>query len=306
MGPTNFYPWIKRKGYQPKPCYVSTKDHLLIDAKAMMYRVGYSIPIDSVSYHQDITDLLISGFGHFSSVTFVNDGKMTERDEDDNLHPKHETNCKRGKERKRQRDEVEISSKRLKVSEEEYAALDCVEAENLELEIEKIDRKARAARGISYDDSIQIMHLLEALPNFTCIQVEIGEADPVLISMAAKFDFVLSEDADLLCGGVLNLLRGFGSANQCCYNANDILHALKLSLEQLQEIVCISGNDYRRCKIKNMGLEKAYDHVRRHGNCENMIARWESHGKPQKFQVPENFANELQRAILLYNPPKSK
>jgi len=299
MGPIGFYKWIKEQGYLPKQVYVSTKHKLLVDAKLAMYKCAYSIPIDSENYHQDIADALVARFGHFSNVTFVNDGKV------DKQHPKHETDCKRSEKRLEQRTEVEHASKRLKVTDSEYYSLHPEIAEQLDEAILKVDRQARAARGVSYNDAIKVMQLLEAYPNFTCIQQEIGEADALIISMAHNYDFVVSEDGDLLCGGITNLLREFGSPKQCLYNAKDILYATKLSLSQLQQIACIAGNDYTKSKIAGMGLVRAYTLIRKYETCEHMIEKW-TKKESKKFTLPKDLLLELEKGCALYNPVKAK
>ena len=298
MGPVGFYKWIREEhGYVGAQVYVSARHRLLVDAKALMYRFAYGIPIDSLNYHQDVVNVLVARFGHFAHVTFINDGQVNKE------HPKYETDCKRGVQRAKQRDAVETSAKRIKLSEEAFLVcpLNAEEEGKLDKEVEKLDRAARAARGISYSDSLKIMNLLEALPNFSCIQCEKGEADHLLIRMAASYDFVISEDGDLLCGGITNLLRGFATPDQLLYNAADILATLNLTLTQLQEIVCISGNDYRRTKIPKMGLKKAYDFIHKHGSCESMIQKWNKKER-KTFKLPPNFQQELTKACLLYNP----
>lgn len=277
MGIHGFNKWLQEMGYVPeRDVYVSNKHKLLVDAKNLMYRLAYSIPFDTPNFIQAIADALIAMFAPFAHVTFVNDGKISES------HPKFETCCKR----KRDRVQQQETAKKRKL-------------EDVEDVNGSVDRQLRAARGVSFEDSLKVMQLLEAVPHFVMVQIQEGEADPYLMQHAKDFDFVVTQDSDLLMANVNNMLFGFCTPQQAVFRTRDILEKVGLTLGQLQEIACLAGNDYVGASIRGMGLKLAYGLIKKYGNCETMLAKW-SLKERKRFTVPDNLLVELKKATKLY------
>ena len=319
MGFPTFYKWIEDHGFIPSFIHVNKKHRLLVDFKAFAYSYGYGISIECGTRKEEYTRAIamkfVERFGHFAQVTFVNDGKILED------HPKYETSCKRKAQREKQQSDVD-SYKRVKtcapdanvevknenpqrwtgpedVFGETTVVSQLVQKENAE----QWDKKERAARGVSYEDCVQILEILKTYSNFKCVQCAYGEADPVLIFMSKKFDFVLSEDSDLLIGGVENLLRGFCTAKQRLYCTSGILKCLKIIKLQLQTIALVAGCDYKKTKIEGMGVKNAYLLIRKYGDCATMIQQSECQQKSKsKFKTPPNLMEHLKDALCLYNP----
>lgn len=277
MGIHGFNKWLEEMGYVPeRDVYVSNKHKLLVDAKNLMYRLAYSVPFDTPNFTQAIADALINMFVPFAHVTFVNDGKISED------HPKFETCCKR----KRDRVQQQETAKKRKL-------------EDVEDVSGSVDRQLRAARGVSFEDSLKVMQLLEAVPHFVMVQIQEGEADPYLMQHAKDFDFVVTQDSDLLMAGVNNMLFEFCTPKQAVFRTRDILQKVGLTLNQLQEIACLAGNDYVKASIRGMGLKRAYEMIKKYGNCEAMLTNWTLKER-KKFVVPDNLLVELKKATKLY------
>ncbi len=313
MGFPEFYGWLRQRGYNGHPVHVKTEDSLLVDFKTFAYMFAYAVPVGTSQ--EEFIDIVTQGFVdrfvHFESVTFVNDGKIT------SAHPKFATVCARSEMREKQRQKVEVH-KQMK------EALVCLDENpdafsgNLDEvfpppadqkdcftpEDEKWEKRERAARGVSFDDCLQIMVNLKHFDNFTCLQCKADcEADVVLIAMGKKFKYVLSEDSDLLIGGLENVVRGFGkSSGQVLYRSSEILANLRLTKRQLQEVACIAGNDYKETKIVGMGRVNAYKMILQYGDCATMIKQYEFIKNGSRFTKPPDLLDHLEEAIVLFNP----
>ncbi len=317
MGLPTFFKWIESKPhfYKPSAVYVSKKHSLLVDFKGVAYDFSYGVPTDCCDVAQEIANKFIQRFGHFDRVVFVNDGKINED------HLKFETSCKRKRIREKvqndvsnfkrnkiEYDEAKQNAARWMGPEDVFGISSSTEAsveadkQKENNEAEKWEYRARAARGVDFEMTLAILEKLSHLKNFECLQCQTGEADIVLIARAHEFDFVVSNDSDMLIGGVKNLLRDFGTTKQALYNAEDVLTCVKLTKQQLQEMACVVGNDYCKTKIQGMGMVNAYSLIRKYGECATMIQRWEFKKSDTKFTVPPDFENNLKKACALYNP----
>jgi 5'-3' exonuclease len=305
MGPHGFLPWVRSHGYQPKKVYVGTTARLLVDAKNLIYTLAYAVPSTDPDFHQSVATLLLNRLSHFSFVTLVNDGKIGES------HPKFATVCKRKDTKakqqenfKRRKIEVETTEHpffvRVDQEEEKQDTTVVTAAVNNGKIHADLERQARGARAITLDDSIAILTLVQAQQrgNIFYMQCDEGEADPILMTMADEFDFVVSNDTDLLVGRVRNLLYKAFTSEQAVYNGEDICKCLKITFAQLQQIVSLSGNDYMP-GIRGMGLVKAYPLIQKYKTCENMLRKWTP--KERKgFTVPEDILQKVCESVALY------
>lgn len=278
MGVRNFFPWLASAGYLPdKLCFISVKHSLLVDVKTFMYRYGYSVPIDEPEFCKVVADAIVKQFRTFERVVFANDGKI------DSNHPKFETAQKRSEARKKSKRKNEQS--RLQENLTEFA-------------LEKLDRSERAARGVSFEQSISIMQLLSEYPNFTCVQCD-AEADDYIAEHHSEFDFVVSQDSDFIVAGVACLVCNMGTPKQAVFRTSEILEHLDITQTQLQEISALAGNDYTLVGIRGMSLQKAYTLIRHYGNCRTMLVQW-TQTERAKMIIEPSFYELFNRSMLTY------
>lgn len=284
MGVRNFFKWLHAIGYKPNDQeYISVSNSLIVDVKTFMYRFGYNVPMnETANYVDHIANAIHELFRTFVNITFVNDGKLNP------MHPKTETCNKRSVTRKRYREQTETKAAEL-------TANPLPDKHQHELVTAKLDRAQRSARGVSFEQSVAIMHKLASLrPSYHCIQCEEEEADAYILQHSSLFDYVVSEDSDYVIGGVAKLVRNFGTKTQAVYALHDILTSSKLSLTQLQEFAAIVGNDYTQGGIPGLGLVKAHALLQEHGSLQQIVA------VSPHIVVPADFYLKLNESNLLY------
>jgi len=305
MGPRNFFPWIHEQGYVPEHIYISAQSHLLIDIKNILYQLASTVPTTDPDFNQTVATLVLDKFAPFKFVLLVNDGKITES------HPKYEECCKRGRVKEKLQEAVKRQKTQefglVQVTSEQEDDDDNKSHEEEEVRFNsyrfasKLERQARAARGMSFEASVSILELVKAQQkgNISVLQCD-TEADQQIMMLAPQFDFTVSRDADLLLGGGRRQIVAFGTPQQAVYNIERICAVLGLTLVQLQEIVSMSGNDYTQGGIRGMGLKKAYGLIQKYGSCKRMLRKWTKLEQKQ-FIVPANFLEQLQTSVAMYS-----
>lgn len=312
MGPRKFFPWIVANGYQPTYPFVSTRSQLLVDFKGELYRLAWGIPSEDPAFHQTLATLVLHRYKPFAFVLFVNDGDRMDKD-----HPKFNEVCKRRETKKKQRVTIEqrerdeaaaVSSSQpffqfmdptgttvqvpSETKDDDVAS--CASPKKKSTPLENLKR---AARGVSYEDTLEVARLVsEQQSGNMCIHQCEEEADRDLILLADQFDYVVSNDADILVGGANNFLREAFSPKQALYSSKLICEQLKVTLRQLQEITSLSGNDYTN-GIYNMGLESAHNLIRKYGDVDTMLRKWTA---PSHMKVPENIRELLANSVSSY------
>ncbi len=309
MGVLGFYNWLKRKGYEPSTVALCAHNSFLVDAKLIMYKKAAGIPQTCENVPQAICDSILHMFREFPNVTFVNDGNKTIP------HLKAFTLEKRKEaENKRKRNYDELKSE---IAIERAERLDCISKDDTETkqtlitdhdvccmrEEEILEKKGRMS-NVSTALSMEVLKLLGE--KYKTIQCD-GEADVMLMKLASQFDYVVSEDSDLLVGGgIRNLLRFMGSKN-LLYSMPDILLKVeqsnrqfpqkykypKITLRKMQEMACLSGCDYSK-GLNGMGLATAELYMCTHGSISKMFS---DKAFQKKFCVSEECANEVHEAI---------
>ncbi len=303
MGVEGFYKWVEAQGYVPTKVYPNSTDSFVVDTKALMYKKASSIPITCENYAKEIADKIAATFIKFPNVLFVNDGNKTipqmkcvtlekRRKTQANAQKKaeegnHELDELKNKKQKRYEEATTPEEKEL------FEKTQLIEDLSFALKEEKVEKQARAARGVSTSTSMEVLHLLSEM-GFKTLQCE-GEADPVLVDMSTKYTYVISEDSDLLVSGITNLLRFFGSKN-LLYNSCDILEKAKLNAEQLKQMVCMSGCDYTS-GLNQMGLKTADKLMRKYKNFDQIMKFLDV----KKHSPCTDFTCIVQKACLLFN-----
>ena len=257
---------------------MSIEHSLLVDVKTFMYRFGYSVPLNTPDFCQEVADAINAQFSAFRRVVFANDGAIEEK------HPKFETTQKRAETRRRNKRKNEQV---------------CVQPNLSDAAIAKLDRAERAARGVSLQQSQTIMQLLSVYPNFTCVQCD-GEADDYIAQHHGEFDLVVSQDSDFIVAGVSRLVCNMGTSAQALFCMTHILETLQITQMQLQEIAAMAGNDYTLVGIRGMGLDTAYDLIRKYGTCKNMLANW-TQAEHVRITVEPAFYALFNESMLTYN-----
>jgi 5'-3' exonuclease len=259
MGVDGLWAWLRAMKCPSDVVVVPNTSRLVVDAKLFMRKLAAQLPSESPNFHQDLANLMARQFKRFAHVTFVNDGQLTAD------HAKNATCKLRSVARAKARDVCTVVKQELDAVKTEMQTNPQLEHKLRELE-EKLEQKQKNARSITFEDTLKVMQYLEAYENFTCFQVNGEEADGKLVACSAEFDYCVSEDGDLLCAGVDNLLVHFGTAKQAVYSATKIITFLDISLRQLQDMATLIGNDYVPKGVKGIGPVEAYRIVKKHGN----------------------------------------
>jgi 5'-3' exonuclease len=303
MGVRGFYKWLKdTKKYKPRTVKLSDADSLLIDFKLMLNKIMSGVPSDA----PDVANLCATKIDRhcrpFLVVVFVNDGD------------KHIPNLKSDTLSKR------IESKRIcaqKAHDEEeklcefvrkrkIAALDVPDQvgddsfiqSNFELDHEqhlmekKVESRKRQARRITVDFAKEVLAILQT-KGYITIQCE-GEADHVLMLLAKGFTYVVSEDSDLLVGGVDNLLRYFGTTNELYSN---IFSVLDITPQQLKILSAFAGCDYTT-GLPGLGLKKAETYLKKYKSVRKFLASDDA----AKFEGDPSFERIVKQVVHLFSP----
>jgi len=304
-----------RIGYKPKELScIPVNSKLVVDAKNEMYKCAWGIPSTSTSFVDDLANAIASKYRkHVGNVLFVNDGDAPTH----NL--KLETSIQRGVQRaqrvKRLREETIVAQEleaqipRLEpiptYHTPEVPIQVCSELQGepgedkyemptqLAMQHDKVERLAKETRGISTETSKQVLLKLEEM-GFQCLQCE-GEADPMLAKLSTTFDFVVSEDGDMIgLYGIHNLL----THKKGCYflfNANDFLAKANLTLEQMRWLSFIAGCDFIPSGIPGIGLATAYKLITTHHTLSGVLEALQSTKKPRV--IPSDFEERCQRSM---------
>lgn len=159
----------------------------------------------------------------------------------------------------------------------------------------QISNLTKTSRSITTEISKQVCVLLAKIPNWQVIQCD-GEADRTLVSLSTQYDYVVSEDGDLLVSGVNNLLRNFGSKRMQVYSCEQILKTKKLNNTQLKEIACLAQCDY--CDgLPKMGCQTAYGYMIKYKSTSNIFKNLTKKER-ETFQFTPEFVQEVSEAIL--------
>jgi 5'-3' exonuclease len=214
-----------------------------------------------------IANMIDNMFKSFPNVLLLNDGNKK-------ISP---MKCSTLLGRKRKREEAQQSA--------DIQTEKLVEAkteEELKVIEESIEKKARVARGVSFELSSEVLRILREDRGYKTLQCE-GEADAVLIQLSRFFTYVVSEDSDLLIGGVNNLLRGIKTQN-LLYSASDILKQLNaFNLQQFEIYTAFKTAQLTKPKpTKRRKLEKDTNQTPEKADPE----------KPAKRQKLENDTNQ--------------
>ncbi len=315
MGVEGFYKWVERKGYEPTQVILHSSNSFVVDAKLIMYKKFAGIPSTCENIAEEIANGIFQMFRDFENVVFVNDGvKTIPRLKKFTLAKRKVNNLKRKQEYEVVKTQIQDErNKRIKLVETETNQ---EKKENLIVqddvcfvaEEERLEKKARLARGgVSTKLSMDVLEILGT--KYKTVQCN-GEADAVLVKMAKDFDYVVSEDSDLLVSGIDNLLRFMGSKN-LVYSITDILHKAecfnvtkrskypnpKITLHKLQEMVCIAGCDYTQ-GLEDIGLARAEIHICKYGSVANMV---KDKDFKLKFDLEPEFEDIVQLAICHLN-----
>lgn len=133
------------------------------------------------------------------------------------------------------------------------------------------------------------------------------EADAQLAFLARSgyVDYVLTEDSDMLPYQTPVTLFKLDDVNMVTMvKYKDVLSHLQLTPEQFVAVCCLAGCDYLE-HINKMGIQTAIKTIRAAGDGITAITALREGGK---FQVPENYEAQLERAMLtfkgqrVYNP----
>lgn len=332
MGVIGFYEWVKSKGFVPKEAIFDKETSVVVDAKLIMYKIGSMIPSTCENLALEIANCMNKSFSRFQkqNVCFVNDG--TEKIP--------QLKCSTSEKRKRKRQEQQDKYTEDKSAFDELKAQrkeEDPEKQQLRDDLifiqqdEKLEKQARYARGISTQLSMDVLEILKSY-GYKTLQAQ-GEADPILVQMSTSFDYVVSEDSDMLIGGVKNLLRFFGSKN-LVYNIDDILLQVeifnieqnnkepkklkkttfkktsvkkqlkymnpKITLDQLKQMACISGCDYSD-GLNGIGMATAEKFLCKHGTAENMIRNFNKE-EMEKHSPCENFLDIVNAVCTIFTP----
>jgi len=322
MGPKGgFISWLEKKhGYKPAHEYISTNHTLLVDAKALMHTLAYALPSELAGpeLHQALATSMLQKLQHFKQVALVNDGKILPD------HPKFQTTCKRREDRARREDafkkrklEAEITQPDpfftlVQPTKEDEGSVPTAavwpdDAPGMKTMEENFERQARGLRDISRTDAAAVCELVfnqqdPARQSIRYIQVIEGESDQQMMVMADEFDYVVSNDMDILVGGAKKLLYHFCAPNQCVFSITNVLRAVRVSHQQLREIVALSGNDWGD-GIYGMGLVNADALIRKYGNYRNMLEKWTyfERKKYKKLPPKEELLAALDRSVNMYD-----
>lgn len=294
MGITNFFGWLKKRGYLPRTVELKPEDKLAVDAKLLMNKIMYSIPVDCEDMAEAIAEKIHSNFKIYKHVTFVNDGFEVPVLKLPTLAKRQDGVVKAKQRAEIKEAELKDLVETRKTTEEDVFSQFVNDASQKSLQ-DDVDRKQRQARKVNKLLAMKVLTLLETKYNFQTVQCE-GEADGVLAKMAADYTYVVTEDSDLIAYGVNNLLRFFGTQNLLFC---DVLPFLKVSLREFQEMVTLAGCDY--CGIKDIGLRRAYDYIKSHKTVEHFLASKDA----KKYEIPENFLEIVEQVIQIFSPPSS-
>jgi 5'-3' exonuclease len=303
MGVTGFYPWIKKLGYIPRTTVLPCDARLLVDSKIFMYKFSYGIDSQAEDFAQQIASRVQNLFRNFENVTFVNDGDLPAD------HLKSKTSERRTQARKAIGEKAQ-SKKRLiaeifeeekwqqdkKTKEEEEQKETSLET-SLEKatsltsqvspeELEAVEKGLRASRGVKTQVSRDVLNLLQE--KHQCIQCEGEEADTYIRKHFSEYDFVLSEDSDLIISGV-DVVRDFNGYSGNLYRCADILKVTKFTLKQIQEMACLSGCDYFD-GLPGVGLNTAAKIINKWGSVDKIQFNKQ---EKAKYQIGENFVAEI-------------
>ena len=292
MGVRGLYAWLTKKKYIPKTIVVNVEDSLLIDTKLLINKIAYGLCSNDDNICQDVVDKIDGYFKKYQEVVFVNDGSRDVSPmKSFELQKRNENKNKNLQKAKDQEIELQcVLKKRKREDETDKMAFENDRIETvIKMEIEK---KKRQGRKITTSMSMRILLQLNER-GYKTIQCE-GEADAILIAMAKDFKYVVSEDGDLLVGGVNNLLRFFGTKNLLY---SDVLTFLDLTTLQLKEMACLAGCDYTS-GIKGIGLKNAENFIRKYGTAQNFLQSSAS----QKFAKPPDFDKTIKQIVHIFTP----
>lgn len=163
-------------------------------------------------------------------------------------------------------------------------------------ELEDVEKHCRSARGVDTKLSDLVMNLLSEA-GFTCIQCQDQEADSKIRQLAPNYDYVISDDSDFLASGV-SVVRNFGELLCDFYDTNIILQRLKLTREQMLEMVCLCGCDYFE-GLPRMGIKTAYKYILKYKSVENWLKNMTPKDR-KKFQIPIDLLTSVRKAVALF------
>lgn len=239
MGVTGFYQWLQKKKYVPKEIKILETDSLLVDTKLLIHKIAYNVDSSTNDLAQAIFDQIKEYFHIYKSVTFVNDGNIT------TSILKMKTRAKRAESKKKREEKAiyqenlltDFVKKRKLMDEDETISFHNDALENqIRSSIEKCKRQKR---DITTDLTVDILVKLKEY-GYKTLQCS-GEADGSLVKLASQYNYVISEDSDLLICGVNNMVRFFGTQNLLYYNVCEFLNRTP---SQLISIAALSGCDY--------------------------------------------------------------
>lgn len=125
------------------------------------------------------------------------------------------------------------------------------------------------------------------------------EADAQLAYLARTgyVHAVLTEDSDLLPYQTpITLFKLDDGNNVACVKFKDVLEHLQLTVDQFIAVCCFAGCDYIE-HINKVGIQTALKTIKTVENGEHMINLLRESGK---YQVPDDYEEQLERAMLTF------
>ena len=169
--------------------------------------------------------------------------------------------------------------------------------EELEYECEKIKRKIIYVTNYHIESSKKLFDLF-GIPYIH----ENCEAES-LMSLLSRNNIVqacITEDMDSLPCGTTLLLRNFSADKSFVeeYCLNGILSNLEITLDEFIDVCILCGCDYTE-KINLLGPVSALSIIKKYKNIEAFLK------ENTKYNIPEHFIENYQRARYLFNNPIS-
>jgi 5'-3' exonuclease len=263
---------------------------IAIDARALVYRYAYDLPVD------DLVPNLLQRLDRFLASLVQQGARQVLLVFDGEGVPAEKIRVveERSVAKERTKLKIEVLKKRRR------------ECDSVDPPLEsKLQRLESAARGVPKKVYLAVIEGLEQRGH-RCFVAE-SEADFALnyLSENRLVDAVLSDDADLLVAGPIRVLRNLPNllrdgAGADLYDHTQICRHLRLTTEQLQELVCMIGCDYTK-GIRGIGPVTALSAIRKFETVPRFLAAWDAKQKKRY-----SFYHADQAAGFLAEVEKSK
>ncbi|KAH0790587.1 XPG I-region family protein [Histomonas meleagridis] len=128
-----------------------------------------------------------------------------------------------------------------------------------------------------------------------------ADAEMAYLARIGYVDIVLTEDSDLIAYQTpITLFKFDDNCMVTCIKFEDVLSHLHLTIDELLVVCCLSGCDYVEHHINRMGIQSAIKYVKIYSSKIDKLLS----GIPSKYEVPENYAEEISNAVLTYKSQK--